>query len=137
VKRSALASSIGAVLLLAACSRHLSPSPGGDDGQTLYGICSAGPVAPEAALGIFVRGTFGYTLPLPAGQKQQVTLTVLNSGSLGATQMADLTSQSSVLSYEGGTYPGTGGDCGTELAAGATCTLVVDVVAPATGRRPP
>ncbi|HEY8091021.1 MAG TPA: hypothetical protein VIF09_24330, partial [Polyangiaceae bacterium] len=135
MKRSPLAGSIGAAALMVACAHHLSPSPGGDDGQKLHGICSVSQVPAEAVLGMFVSGSFGYTLPLPAGQKQQVTLTVLNSGSLGATQMVDLTPQSSALSYEGGTYPGAGGDCGTELAAGATCTLVVDVVAPATGRQ--
>ena len=150
---TSLAGWIGAAAVLAACgSSRPSSNPGGngtdggsDDGgggndsgsssggPTLYGLCSPG--APEAMLGMFVSGTFGYTLPLPAGQTQEVTLTVLNNGPTKATQMTDLTPQSSTLSYKGGTYPGTGGSCGTELAAGATCTLVVDVVAPATGRQ--
>jgi hypothetical protein len=150
MKGSFLAAWVCAALLTGCGSNHHSSSPGGSDndggsedgggnggsssgGPTLYGLCAPG--APEASLGMFVSGTFGFTLPLPAGQAQEVTLTVLNNGPVKATQMTDLTPQSSTLSYKGGTYPGTGGTCGTELDPGATCTLVVDVVAPATGRQ--
>ncbi len=136
---SSLAGWIGVAAVLAACSSSSGASPdaggGGSGSTTLYGVCSAGGGAPEATLGMFVSGTFGFTLPVPAGQMQEVTLTVLNSGSGSATQMTDLTPQSSTLSYKGGTYPGTGGTCGDKLGAGSTCTLVIDLVAPATGRQ--
>jgi hypothetical protein len=134
---ASLAGWIGVAAVLAACSSSsgASSDAGSSGNSTLYGICSGGGGAPEATLGMFVSGTFGLTLPLPAGQMQEVTLTVLNSGSASATQMTDLTPQSSTLSYKGGKYPGTGGTCGDKLGAGSTCTLVIDLVAPATGRQ--
>ena len=135
---SSLAGWIGAATVLAACSSSSSPSNGdggAGGGTTLYGICSASGAGPEASLGMFVSDAFGFTLPIPAGQMQEVTLTVLDSGPVAATQIVDLTPQSSTLSYKGGQYPGTGGSCGEKLASGATCTLVIDLVAPATGRQ--
>jgi hypothetical protein len=74
-------------------------------------------------------------LPVPAGATQDITLTVLNSGSAPATQIVDLTPPSTTLTYKGGTYPGTGGTCADTLDAGASCTLVVTLVAPTMGRR--
>jgi hypothetical protein len=82
-----------------------------------------------------VSDVFGYTLPVPAGQTHDVTLTVLNSGSAAATHIVDLTPQSPTLTYKGGTYPGTGGTCGDTLDVGASCALVVTLVAPTMGRR--
>ncbi len=127
---------LGAAAVLAACS-HSAGSPEASDagsGATLYGVCPvAGP--PEANLGMSTPGVYGFTLPVPAGQTQDVTLTVLNSGTGPATQMVDLTPQTSTLSYKGGDYPGTGGDCADHLDAGASCSLVVTLVAPATGRQ--
>ena len=86
------ARSLAAAALVLACSSSSgSPSASGNGGgnPTLYGICaSAG--SPSAQLGMFVSGTFGFTLPVPAGQMQEVTLTVLNSGGTAATQMTDL-----------------------------------------------
>ena len=131
---------LAAGALVAACtsppgSLPSSPDGGsGNDNPTLYGICTAAGSA-EATLGMFVSGTFGFTLPAPAGQKQEITLTVLNSGAAPATQMTDLTPQSSTLSYKGGTYPGTGGTCADKLDVAATCTLVIELVAPAMGRQ--
>jgi hypothetical protein len=134
-----LARWLGAASLLAACSSASGSSSAGasgeDGGTSLYGLCSAGGGTPEASLGMFVSGVFGFTLPVPAGQTQQITLTVLNSGGAPATQMTDLTPQSSTLAYVGGTYPGTGGTCGDELAAGASCTLDITLVGPAMGQQ--
>jgi len=49
--------------------------------------------------------------------------TVTNSGS----QATAITSSvlSSAFTYEGGSYPGTSGDCGVDLAGGASCTLAI------------
>jgi hypothetical protein len=49
--------------------------------------------------------------------------------------MLDLTPPSPELSYVGGAYPGTGGTCADMLAPGASCTLVISLVAPASGRQ--
>ena len=121
--------------LLAACSSRGPAGSEDDAGTPLFGVCSAVAAPPEATLGMSVGGVFGFTLPVPAGQTQDVTLTVLNSGSLAATQMVDLTPQTATLSYKGGTYPGTGGTCGDTLEAGASCTVVITLVAPMTGRQ--
>jgi hypothetical protein len=132
---ASLAGWVGTAAALAACSSSAgSTNPAADGGATLYGVCAAAG-APEATLGMFVSGTFGFTLPVPAGQTQDITLTVLNSGSAPATQMTDLTPQSSTLSYQGGSYPGTGGTCATTLQPGATCTLAISLAAPTMGRR--
>lgn len=53
------------------------------------------------------------------------TLTLQNSGGSTATQIS-MSGLTSPFSFKGGSYPGTGGTCGVNLAAGATCTLVVD-----------
>jgi hypothetical protein len=81
------------------------------------------------------EGAFGYTMAVPAGQTQDVTLTVVNRGQAQATQMVDLTPQTPALSYKGGKYPGTGGTCADTLQPGAICKLVVTLVAPASGRQ--
>src|SRR5271165_349655 len=126
-----------AALTLTACSGSSGKGAASDAGApaTLYGICAVGAGASGASLGMSTEGVYGYTLPVPAGQTESVTLTVLNRGDLPATRMLDATPPTSALAYVGGSYPGTGGTCATELAPGETCTLVVTLVGPATGRR--
>ncbi len=52
------------------------------------------------------------------------TFTVTNTGQTDATSIvAQLLS--APFSFKGGTYPGTGGDCSTDLSASASCSLVV------------
>jgi hypothetical protein len=66
----------------------------------------------------------GYTLrPLAPGEDFPVSITLTNQGQTDATQLEDLTTTSESLTYVGGAWPGTGGTCGTTLAAGASCTL--------------
>ncbi len=67
------------------------------------------------------------------GVKQVATVTphaftVSNTGGKDATAMTGSFYLSVSFSFEGGTYPGTGGTCGASLAPGATCTVVVDFV---------
>jgi hypothetical protein len=81
------------------------------------------------------QGAYGYTMPVAPGQAQDVTLTVINRGDVEATQMVDLTPHTPSLSFKGGTYPGVGGTCADTLKPGATCDLVVTLVAPASGRQ--
>jgi hypothetical protein len=52
------------------------------------------------------------------------TLTVSNSGGTFASALNSIL-PAGPIGYQGGGYPGTGGTCGTSLALGATCTLVV------------
>jgi alpha-tubulin suppressor-like RCC1 family protein len=52
------------------------------------------------------------------------TLTVTNVGGTSATAISP-SALAATLNYKGGTYPGTGGTCGTTLGAAGTCTIVV------------
>lgn len=60
------------------------------------------------------------------------TFTVTNSGAFSAKTIS-----SAVLAnpfrYKGSSYPGTGGSCGSILAAGVTCTLVVEFLPTSVG----
>lgn len=57
------------------------------------------------------------------GSQTDVTMTVSYSGSAPATSMAGA-GVANPFSFKGGTYPGTGGTCGTTISSG-TCTVVV------------
>lgn len=52
------------------------------------------------------------------------TFTVTNVGAASASAMG-VTGLSAPFAFKGGSYPGTGGTCGTTLGAAGTCTLVV------------
>src|SRR5690606_36470911 len=56
-----------------------------------------------------------------------------NDGGLPATTMADGLGLVAPFSFKGGSYPGTGGDCGAGLGIGATCNIVVTYAPAATG----
>ncbi len=51
------------------------------------------------------------------------SLTLTNAGSVSGTNIAG--SFTSVFSFKGGSFPGTGGTCTTSLAAGTSCSVVV------------
>ncbi len=58
------------------------------------------------------------------GSTTDKTFTVTNSGGVASTAMTGA-SFSPPYSFKGGTYPGTGGNCSSTLAAGANCSIVV------------
>ncbi len=60
------------------------------------------------------------------------TLTVTNQGNWIATDFT-ATTVSTPFTYKGGTYPGTGGTCGTSLNIGESCTLILTFTPAATG----
>ncbi|MCB0367798.1 MAG: choice-of-anchor D domain-containing protein, partial [Bdellovibrionales bacterium] len=66
------------------------------------------------------------------GSDTDHSFTLNNSGSITATAMAG-TGLASPFAFKGGTYPGTGGNCGLTLAAAGTCTIVVTYSPTATG----
>lgn len=66
------------------------------------------------------------------GSTTDRTFTLTNSGGSTATALAT-SGLSAPLNFRGGSYPGTGGNCGTTLAASATCTLVVRFAPTAAG----
>ena len=61
---------------------------------------------------------------LPANTSADATFTVLNQGAVSASSLSGA-ALSAPFSFKGGTYPGTGGTCGTSLSRAASCTVVV------------
>jgi hypothetical protein len=66
-------------------------------------------------------GSFGTR---PTGSSTELTFTFSNDGQTQATLMSGAT-LSAPFAFTGGTFPGTGGTCGTTLNAGANCTIKV------------
>lgn len=66
------------------------------------------------------------------GNSKSHTFTLTNSGGGAANSITGGT-LSAPFEYAGGTFPGISGTCGTTLAAGANCTIVVDFVPSAAG----
>ncbi|MCA9325968.1 choice-of-anchor D domain-containing protein, partial [Candidatus Saccharibacteria bacterium] len=58
------------------------------------------------------------------GSNTDHTFTVDNTGGSPASSMAG-TGLAAPFSYKGGSYPGTGGDCGATLASATSCNIVV------------
>lgn len=65
---------------------------------------------------------FGFVYP---GNSISKTFTLTNTGTIAATKIASA-DLSFPFSYSGSTYPGTNGTCGQTLAAGASCTVVLE-----------
>jgi len=62
------------------------------------------------------------------------TFTIYNDGAVSTTTLGDGGGLGAPFAYEGsGGFPGTTGTCGSVLAAGATCTVVVTFEPVATG----
>jgi hypothetical protein len=75
----------------------------------------------------FDYGTWGVTV--------DHTFTVSNAGNQTAASIADGAGLGNGFSFAGGAYPGSGGDCGTTLASGATCNIVVRFTPSGSGPR--
>ncbi|MCB0367732.1 MAG: choice-of-anchor D domain-containing protein, partial [Bdellovibrionales bacterium] len=61
---------------------------------------------------------------LALGASATYSFTITNSGGVAATSMSG-TGLIPPFSFDGGSYPGTGGTCGATLASAANCTIVV------------
>lgn len=75
--------------------------------------------APQASLAFSGTASFGSQV---FSTSATTTLTLTNSGTQAASALS-ADALSLPFSFLGGTYPGTGGTCGTSLAAGASCTI--------------
>jgi hypothetical protein len=73
--------------------------------------------------------SFG-AIALGSGAEQMFTIRNIGAGSVSAMSFSGLAAP---FAFAGGSFPGSGGDCGTTLLAGATCTLVVDFTPAAKG----
>ena len=96
------------VLALAACQAQLVIP---NNGQASLGVVSAGNAK-----------AFGATTPVPLYFATS-TFALSNQSLKGATQVSLSFSDNSVI-FEGGSYPGTGGTCGTFLGPNSTCTII-------------
>lgn len=68
------------------------------------------------------------------GATRELALTVRNSGALATVgELRSTVALTSGFSFKGGAFPGTGGSCGPQLAAGASCTVVVGFAPAANG----
>ncbi|HMF43945.1 MAG TPA: choice-of-anchor D domain-containing protein [Polyangia bacterium] len=64
--------------------------------------------------------------PVTVGSSVEQTFTVYNTGALPATSLAPAAGLNTPFAYKTpGGYPGNGGNCGTMLAAGNWCQVVV------------
>ncbi len=85
------------------------------------------------AASLAITGTNNYSTVATNTTTDQ-TFTVANSGlALARNLGAGSPSLAAPFYYKGGTYPGTGGTCGTELRGGTSCTVVVSLVPTAAG----
>jgi hypothetical protein len=104
-------------------------NPNAQATQTITGTALSGPLLrfydfqgtnldpPQANQQPFDYGTWGTHV--------YHTFTIRNDGSAAAFSMADAGTFPPAFSYEQTGYPGLGADCGTKLAAGASCTINV------------
>lgn len=102
-----------------------------NEGSGSISVTLSAQVTLPAALTISNAATFNYGTRVVGTQTDQ-TFTVSNTGGLTATLMAG-SGLASPYTFKGGTYPGTGGTCGTSLASLATCTMVVTYAPTAAG----
>jgi hypothetical protein len=87
-------------------------------------------VAP-ANITITDGATYDFGTVATGGTAQKI-FTVTNAGSFTASSMVG-TGLTAPFAFKGGTYPGTGGNCGATLNPAATCTIVVTYSPTATG----
>lgn len=63
----------------------------------------------------------------------EAEIEITNNGNITAASLANGFTPASPFSYKGFAYPGSGGTCTTSLAAGASCTIVIQYVPTGTG----
>ena len=99
--------------------------------QLNHGLTGTGVSGSVAILNISESDPYDFgTTPL--GGFVNHTFTISNSGSGTATSMTEI-GLAAPFQFMGGVYPGTGGDCGATLAAGASCNISLQFSPFATG----
>ncbi len=81
------------------------------------------PTTPTANVVFQSTGDLNFTSTV-VGTTRVVSLTLENTGDGPATNLIPV-ALGSAFQFNGGSYPGTGGNCGFTLGAGATCTLSI------------
>ena len=81
------------------------------------------------ARGAIIEATVGTTYDFGLVAKNSTnegTITLRNTGNFAAATITITDTLAGFFRYKGFAYPGTGGSCTTSLAAGASCTMVVE-----------
>lgn len=94
-----------------------------DGNATQSGSVTLAGTGATAALLAWSGGAYSYG-SVTNGNNAEHTFTLANTGGVSATGLS-LSGVSAPYSYKGGPYPGTGGNCGTTIAANSSCTVVV------------
>lgn len=79
--------------------------------------------------GAVLEATVGTTYDFNLVAKNSLnegTITIQNTGNYQAASLTITDNLTGTFRYKGFAYPGTGGSCSTTLAAGASCTMVVE-----------
>ncbi|MEO5669011.1 MAG: choice-of-anchor D domain-containing protein, partial [Bdellovibrionota bacterium] len=79
--------------------------------------------------GAVIEATIGTTFDFGLVAKNSInegTITLHNTGNFAAASITITDNLATPFRYKGFAYPGTGGSCSTSIAAGATCTMVVE-----------
>ena len=93
------------------------------DLKTQYGLSSNCAVSSAAVLSVSDAGySFGVAV---TGTTATKIFTITQSGAASATSIV-INGLAAPYSWDGGSYPGTGGTCGTTLGPSAFCTVVVN-----------
>lgn len=87
--------------------------------------------AAAAYLTLSELGTFEFPVGRPA-QSAKKHITIRNIGTATASALSGSFS-SSLFTWAGGSFPGSGGSCTGSLAAGSQCTVVLSFMAPSAG----
>ena len=69
--------------------------------------------------------TDGFIGAVAVGTTLDYELNLKSTGGLDVTNMVGILATSDPITFKDGTYPGTGGDCGSELKSGRTCKIVL------------
>lgn len=72
-----------------------------------------------------ILNTSGFIGATVAGTDFEYTLILQSNGGLSVSDISASLVTSDPISYKGGSYPGTGGTCGSKLSPGETCTIII------------
>lgn len=99
--------------------------------RSLSGVGYGAPSAGTTNISISDGPTYSFG-SLAVGGSLDKTFVVTNTGSLGASALAG-SGLAAPFTFKGGSYPGAGGSCGTILASGANCNMIVNFAPVSTG----
>lgn len=72
-----------------------------------------------------ILNTDGFIGAVSVGTTLDFELTLKSTGGLDVTGILPAIVTSDPITFKDGTYPGTGGDCGSELKSGSTCKIIL------------